>query len=185
MTTGSRQGGRGTSLLAVAVLTLAGLWGLFTTSTSGQERLLGAGSILLSALFLSSVYREELQRYDLRLADVLSLWRTPWYIVSSLWEIVAVLFRDLSGIEAAPSLYRVCGFQTAKEDPRLVTRRALATAYTSLAPNFIVIGIDYTQSRMLFHQIRSSTIPKMTMQLGAQITSDPTRHALVKGQERP
>jgi hypothetical protein len=37
-----------------------------------------------------------------------------------------------------------------------------------MAPNFIVIGIDFHQSRMLFHQLRRSSVPKMTKSLGAQ-----------------
>ncbi len=170
--------GRQVLLLIVAVVLLAALWLGMTASLEWQELLLGCASVALTATFLVVVYCEELQRYDLRAADVLSLWRAPWYIVSSSWEIVAVLFYDLSGVERAPSLYRVCGFRTSKADPLLVTRRALAIAYTSLAPNFIVIGIDYAQSRMLFHQIRSSKVPRMTKQLGAQVTSDPTRHAV-------
>ena len=172
----SKHKNGGVLLLLVAVIALATLWLLFTSSLHLQELLFGVVSVTLSALFLTSVYREELQRYDLRSGDVLSLWRVPWYIFGSLWEIIAVLVRDLLGMEPAPSLYRVCGFRTSKEDPLLVTRRALATAYTSVAPNFIVIGIDYAQSRMLFHQIRRSKVPIMTKQLGAQVTSDPNRH---------
>ena len=173
-----RQNGgrRGVLLLVVSSFVLAVLWLGMTSSLQWQELCVGCVSVSLTALFLCSVYREELERYDLRTADVLTIWRAPWYVVSSLWEIIAVLFRDLFGIERAPSLYRVCGFRSSKDDPLLVTRAALATAYTSLAPNFIVIGIDYTQSRMLFHQIRSSKVPLMTKQLGAQVTSDPNRH---------
>ena len=185
MTTRPKRGRRGGLLLVVAVFVLAALWLGMTTSLQPQELLVGLISVILSALFLCSVYRAEHQRYDLRTADVLSLWRVPWYVVSSLWEIVAVLFRDLLGIERAPSLYRVCGFRSSKEDPLLVTRSALATAYTSVAPNFIIIGVDYTQSRMLFHQIRSSKVPIMTKQLGAEVTSDPTRHPRAPGRTQP
>lgn len=176
MKTTHSSGKRGRLLVVVAVGTSVALWLLCTTSLSPHELFLGVFSTLLTALFLSSVYAAERQRYDLRASDVLSLWRTPWYLVSSLWEIVAVLFLDLFNIKPAPSLYRVCGFRSSKHDPVLVTRRALATAYTSIAPNFIVIGIDYTQSRMLFHQIRRSEVPRMTKQLGAQVTSDLRRH---------
>ena len=83
-------------------------------------------------------------------------------------EITLALLRDLAG-QRAESIFRVCGFKTAKSDPRLVTRRALATAYTSVAPNFIVIGVDWHQSRMLFHQIQRSTVPLMTKELGAEV----------------
>ena len=176
MATETRRHGETWLLLSALVLLAAG-WLLCTTSLSPHELWLGTGSVLLSILFLAVVYRGEPQHFDLRFADVLSLWRTPWYVLSSLWEIVYVLLRDLLGIERAPSFYRVCGFKTSKSDPLLVTRSALAIAYTSIAPNFIVIGIDYTSSRMLFHQIRRSDVPRMTQDLGAQVTSDPSRHA--------
>jgi hypothetical protein len=45
----------------------------------------------------------------------------------------------------------------------------LATIYTTVAPNFIVIGIDPELSRMLFHQLERSSVPKMTGALGAQL----------------
>jgi hypothetical protein len=37
-----------------------------------------------------------------------------------------------------------------------------------MAPNFIIIGIDAAQSRMIFHQLERSEVPRMTKELGAQ-----------------
>ncbi len=68
----------------------------------------------------------------------------------------------------AGSYYRVCGFATSKEDPRLIGRRVLATAYTSASPNSIVIGIDFTQSRMLVHQVERREISALAQELGAR-----------------
>ena len=170
-------------VLAMGLLLGAG-WLLFTTSLNPHELLLGGVSVLLSTLFLVALHRGESQHFDLRLADVLSLWRTPWYVIGSSWEIVYVLVRDLAGVERAPSFYRVCGFNTSKHDRLLVTRSALAIAYTSVAPNFIVLGIDYRTSRMLFHQIRRSKVPQMTKDLGARISSDPSRHPAPEGSGR-
>lgn len=119
-------------------------------------------------VFLTIVYRQELQQFDLRWSDALALWRVPWYLISGIGEITVALMKDLAG-QQAESIFRVCGFKTAKANPRMVTLRALATAYTSIAPNFIVVGIDYRQSRMLFHQIRRSAVPRMTKELGAEV----------------
>jgi hypothetical protein len=88
--------------------------------------------------------------------------------LSGLYEIIAILLKDLLGVKKADSFYRVSGFKTSKSNPSLVARRILATFYTTMAPNFIVIGIDFHQSRMLFHQLRRSSVPKMTKSLGAQ-----------------
>jgi hypothetical protein len=43
----------------------------------------------------------------------------------------------------------------------------LATLYTTTSPNSIVIGIDFNQNRMLFHQLQRSTFPKAAKSLGA------------------
>ena len=88
--------------------------------------------------------------------DLAACWRVPWYLVTGSWEIVVILVKDLFSVAKAGSFYRVSGFKTSKDDPLLVARRVLAIVYTTTAPNFIVIGIDYTKSRMLFHQLERS-----------------------------
>ena len=93
--------------------------------------------------------------------------------MSGVYEVAIILSKDLCGVKAAESFYRVSGFKTSKSDPQLIARRVLATAYTTTAPNFIVIGIDYNQSRMLFHQLERSIVPKMTKELGAQPGTEP------------
>jgi hypothetical protein len=128
----------------------------------------GLPVVIISAAFLSHLWTTESLRLDLRWADVRTGWRIPWYVVSGIGEVVLVFLKDLTGRDRAKSLYRFCGFKTSKSDPLLVARRVLATAYTTTAPNFIVIGIDYRQSRMLFHQLERSSVPRMTKELGAQ-----------------
>lgn len=155
-------------VFAFGGLATAGLWLLFTGSSQLHEIPLGGLSVSCTLVFLTVVYRHEVEQFDLRWRDALTLWRTPWYLISGVGEITMVLARDLTG-RRAESIFRVCGFKTAKDDPLLVTRRALATAYTSIAPNFIVLGIDYQQSRMLFHQIQRSKVPRMTKELGAEV----------------
>jgi hypothetical protein len=89
-------------------------------------------------------------------------------MASGIWEITVVLFKDLTYLSRAGSYYRVSGFKTGKRDRIAVARTVLTTVYTTTAPNFIVIGIDPELSRMLFHQIERSSVPKMTRALGAQ-----------------
>jgi hypothetical protein len=147
---------------------MAILWILFVGGIHRDEMIAGAGVLILASAFLYLVARRETLTLDLRWPDLVTCWRIPWYIVSGVYEIAVVLVKDLSGIKSVKSFYRVSGFKTSKSDPQLVARRVLATAYTTTAPNFIVIGIDYNQSRMLFHQLERSSVPKMTKKLGAQ-----------------
>jgi hypothetical protein len=128
----------------------------------------GAGVLLLSGAFIYRVWRIETLRAEFNPADIAHGWRIPWYVLSGVYEIVAILLKDLLGIKPSDSFYRVSGFKTSKSDPQLVARRILATFYTTMAPNFIVIGIDFHQSRMLFHQLERSSVPQMTKALGAR-----------------
>lgn len=154
-------------VLALSVLVMAAEWILLVAGLKRDEMIVGAIGVLASALFLQFVYRSEHQQLDIRVRDLLQAWCLPWYILSEGWTITWILIRDLSGIRRASSFYRVSGFKTSKYDPLLIARRVLATAYTTMAPNSIVIGIDYEQSRMLFHQLERSSVPKMTQALGA------------------
>jgi hypothetical protein len=155
-------------LNALVAFLIAVVWILFVGGTRRDEMIVGAGVLLLSGAFLHLLARKESLTLDLQWADLVTCWRIPWYIVSRVYEITIILIKDLSGVKRAGSFYRVSGFKTGKSDPLLVARRVLATAYTTAAPNFIVIGIDYAQSRMLFHQLERSDVPRMTKELGAE-----------------
>jgi hypothetical protein len=155
-------------LFALAVALMAGEWVLLVAGTHLHEMLVGAASVLAATTFLYFVYRSEALQTKFRAKDIFACWRIPWYLASGIYEITAILLKDLLHIKRAGSFYRVAGFKTSKRDPLLIARRVLAIIYTTVAPNFIVIGIDYDQSRMLFHQLERSSIPKMTQELGAQ-----------------
>jgi hypothetical protein len=155
-------------LSALCFLLIAVLWIVFVGETRRNEMVVGAGVLVLSATFLFQIWRIETLDLEVRGEDFAQGWRIPWYVVSGVYEIIAILAKDLFGVKRADSFYRVSGFKTSKSDPRLITRRVFATFYTTMAPNFIVIGVDYRQSRMLFHQLERSSVPRMTKALGAQ-----------------
>lgn len=155
------------SLLTVTAVLLAISWIVLVGSVHLHEMLVGAVVVALSTAFCALIYRSETLPFDLRWRDVAQCWRIPWYIVSGSAEIVWLLAKDLAG-KRADSLYRVSGFRTGMRNPIDVERTALAIAFTTTAPNFIIIGIDPHQNHMLFHQIQRSDIPKMTKALGAQ-----------------
>jgi hypothetical protein len=153
---------------SLAVLLMSAEWILLVAGTHIDEMIVGAASVLASGAFLFAVHRSSTLHTDFCLSDIAKGWRIPWYVVSDIFVITLVLFKDLFGIEKAKSLFRVSGFQTGKEDPVLVARHVLAIAYTSASPNTIVLGIDYTCSRMLFHQLKRAPLAQMTDDLGAK-----------------
>ena len=152
----------------LATLLMSGEWILLVAGTHIDEMIVGAASVLASGAFLLVAHRTSTLHTNFRLSDLAKGWPIPWYVISDIFVITVVLFKDLFGVEKAQSLFRVAGFQTGKKDPVLVARRTLAIAYTSASPNTIVLGIDYTCSRMLFHQIKRAPLPQMTDDLGAK-----------------
>lgn len=129
---------------------------------------MGAVSILVTVTFTQFVARTTGTNLTLRARDVLQGWRIPLYIASGVWEILVVLAKDLLHIQEPENRFRVCGFDSSKHDPVRIGRTTLAVAYTTAAPNFIVIGIDPSQSRMLFHQISATGVQRMAKKLGAR-----------------
>lgn len=148
---------------------MAGEWILLVAGTHSHELIVGTGCVLASSLFLGNLYKMSRLDLDFHLSDVVQGWRIPWYILGDCFTITAVLLRDIFTSRCAESLYRVSGFKTSKDDPRLIARRVLATIYTTTSPNsiVIVIGIDFRQNRMLLHQLERSRISRMTKNLGA------------------
>jgi hypothetical protein len=161
-----RSSSFGVSVLLALCLALGWVW--LVAGTHLHEMIVGAVVVVVATLFLRAVQKSTQPAIRLAWNDIAQGWRIPWYMVSGIWEITILLFKDLSYVRRAGSYYRVCGFKSSKRDLRIVARGVLATVYTTTAPNFIVIGIDPELSRMLFHQIERSSVPKMTQALGAQ-----------------
>lgn len=149
-------------------LAVAGGWILLVAGTRLHEMLVGVVVVAASTAFLIALCKRSGKPLRFEMRDLVQCWRLPWDVVSRIAEITAVLFKDLFSSPRAGSYYRVSGFKTSKRDGRLQSRTVLATVYTTVAPNFIVIGVDADRSRMLFHQIERTSVPKMTRSLGAQ-----------------
>ena len=155
-------------LLALTILLAPVLWILFVASSNPHELVVGLFASIATVIFTVFVCHSSSSTLTFRPYDVAQAWRIPWYILSGVWDITEVLFKDLLHLSPALNLYRVCGFDSSKNDPVRMARTVLAVSYTTTAPNFIVVGVDESQSRMLFHQISPSSIPKMTKALGAK-----------------
>ena len=163
-----------TQVLQIAVtfwLTLPafyGLWLLFTGTFSLHELLIGIIAALLASVGMVVVTICYSTPFSPTAKDVLAMWRLPWYVVSDTWVVLLVAAKDLIGMHRADSLFRVVPFEAgAKGDPRKSARRVLAVVYSTMAPNSIVLGVNVSDQKLLFHQIKRSSVPKMTRQLGA------------------
>lgn len=168
VTSGHPEAKGNPTLLALSVIAAAGFWLLFVATLAPHEMMVGLFCVAATMVFTVFICRSAGMKITPRPRDLIQCWRVPWYIVSGVSEIVLILFKDLFHVEAAGDIYRVCGFDSSKSDPVRIARTVMAVAFTTTAPNFIVLGVDISQSRMIFHQIRSSSVPKMTKALGAK-----------------
>ena len=92
----------------------------------------------------------------------------PWLLIQGTYEILWVSVRDLLGGRKAVSAFRIVGFEAGQlYDVHDTARRVLAVAYTTMAPNFIVLGVNTNKNNLVFHQIERSGVPQMTKNLGA------------------
>jgi hypothetical protein len=147
---------------------MAGEWVMLVAGVKRNEMIVGLVAVLFACAFLCLVIRSQDMEYNFTLRDISTIWRVPWSILTNTFTLCSVLAKDVFGRERAGSYYRVSGFKTSKGDPTLVAKRVLATAYTTVSPNSIVIGIDYEQSRLLLHQVKRAEVSEMTKQLGGQ-----------------
>ena len=155
-------------LFALSILLAPALWIGFVATTNPHELLVGVFASVASVAFALFVCRASGTRLTLLPRDLAQSWRVPWYMLSGSVEITLVLLKDLLHLSPAKDLFRVCGFDASNHDPVRGARTVMAVAFTTTAPNFIVVDVDPAQSRMLFHQIERSSVPRMTQALGAK-----------------
>ncbi len=155
-------------LLALTILLTPALWILFVATINPHELLVGAFASVLTIAFTLFVCRFSPTRPQFRARDLIQAWRIPGYILSDAFTITFVLAKDLLHLAPAGSHFRVCGFDASAHDPVREARSILAIAYATATPNSIVLGIDPAQSRMLFHQLKATPVPKMIQFLGGK-----------------
>lgn len=145
------------------------LWIVFTGTFSLHELLVGIGGALLAASGMFVVNLQYPARFSPSISDLVAFWRLPWYLLSGTWEIALVATKDALRIKRAQSLFRVVSFDAGKsQDPHANARRVLAVAYTTIAPDCIVLGVNNSNNTLLIHQFERRPVGKMMRQLGAR-----------------
>jgi hypothetical protein len=162
MTTGRRHAAEALFLFIL----LAVFWVACVSTFHIHEMIVGMPAVLLAVISCLFVVRKLPIQFRPSLADLLQVWRLPWYMVSGLVEIALVLARDFAG-RRAPSLFRSAYWRHVAENGEDIAKRTLAIGFTTVAPNFVIVGIDREQHQMLFHQVQRSGVPIMTQRLGA------------------
>ena len=157
------------SLFAASAPALFVCWLVFVGTFARWEMLIGIGVALIAAAAVCIVQHADNAHFRVTLRDVSQLLYVPWLLLQRSCEILSVALRDLFGGRKAVSAFRLLSFETGKiNDPLSTGRRTLAVAYSTMAPNFIVLGINVRDGYLLFHQIQRGDIPKLLKNLGAR-----------------
>jgi hypothetical protein len=143
-----------------------GIWLLFVNTTLIHELWMAGLCSALAATACEVVRTQPFASFRPRVWWVVQAWREPWYILEGCASIFWAFFKHL--FKPEPSVLREVVFDPGGSDPQSAARRALAITYTTMPPNFVVLGIDLDKNVMLVHQVSETETPTMTRNLGAK-----------------
>lgn len=141
-------------------------WIACTASVHAHELGAGIPAVLLSATFSAFAVRKLPIIFRPAASDLAQIWQLPWSVMKDVVLVTEVLLARLVG-RPAPSLFRSAPWRENSQTGEETARRTLATAYTTISPNMIVIGIDRAHGQIFFHQLRPDAVPRLLRRLGA------------------
>jgi len=143
------------------------LWMMFVSLLQWNELLAGLAAAAIGAVADGVVKATDFARFRPRLSHAALILTTPWYVLTGTLAVFGELARHLAG-KPPRTEFVVVPFDGGADDVESSARRALATAYTTISPNSIVIGIDRERGFLLLHSLPPSPTPWITRQLGAK-----------------
>ncbi len=146
---------------------LLGLWMIFVSVPKLDELLVGIGASLISAFADGVVKAKKFATFYPHLKTMVLVFWEPWYALTGTAAIFAALAKHLMGKKSEAQL-RAVPFDGGGDDPESAARRALAIMYTTIPPNFVVVGIDRKKNLMLVHQVSPTPTPLIAKRLGAK-----------------
>jgi multisubunit Na+/H+ antiporter MnhE subunit len=153
---------------AVTFIALYGVYLLFVSTLTKPELFAGILSTVIATVAAGVFGTVGVVHFNPKLREILEAWRLPYYAVQGSWELFKALANQLFTKKGADSLIRAVSFEVGDEDAHSAGRRALAVFYTTLTPNFVVLGIAHKQALLLYHQVLPGDVLQMTINLGAR-----------------
>jgi multisubunit Na+/H+ antiporter MnhE subunit len=162
---------RRSKTILIVVLTGAAhwvLWLAYANNVGVREIVAGflAADISVAAVVVFAFQAKA--RFAFRPRDVGQAFYLIWYAFQGTWEILQALARQLFTNNGADSFIAAAPYVVAGDDAASAGCRALAVTYTTITPNFVVLGIVKEQRLLLYHQIIRGKVLKMTRNLGAR-----------------
>jgi multisubunit Na+/H+ antiporter MnhE subunit len=155
-------------ILVVTCVIQWAVWLCYTDSTGYREIIAGAIAAVISTVAVAMFASQAKVRFRFSARDIVQAIYLPWYALDGTWEIMHALAKQLFAKPGAPSFTAAVPFEVGGKDEASAGRRALAVSYTTITPNFVVLGIIRRQRLMLYHQILPGKVLTMTRNLGAR-----------------
>jgi multisubunit Na+/H+ antiporter MnhE subunit len=135
-------------------IALAALWLALDDTVALPELIAGAVAAILGTIAAEVVHGQNLVRVRVRLRWLRHAWRPVAQLFPDTVRVMAVLFRQLVRRRPPRGEFRAVRFRAGYANgAHDTTRRALATAAGSFAPNSYVVGVDAERDLLLVHQL--------------------------------
>ena len=141
------------------------LWLLFVDTLRWSEIVAGVGAAALAAVAMESVRDETHPHFLPHARWIFEFGTIPVQILHDCWLLIGKLGRMLFARDRRTGQFEGARFEARGRDAHSAARRALATFYTTLPPNTIVIGIDRARGEMLIHRLVPTgepDVPRLT-----------------------
>jgi multisubunit Na+/H+ antiporter MnhE subunit len=135
-------------------IALAALWLVLDDNIAFPELMTGAAAALIGAVAAEVVHGQNLVRIRVEPQWLRYLWRPLIRLLPDTLRVLRVLLRQLVLRRPARGQFRAIRFRSGRPGgARDTTRRALAKAGGSFAPNAYVVAVDADHDLMLVHQL--------------------------------
>ncbi|HEU5451727.1 MAG TPA: Na+/H+ antiporter subunit E [Terriglobales bacterium] len=152
---------------AVEFLLLLGLWMMFASLLHWNEVLAGVAAALIGAVGDAVVKATGFATFRPQVRQALQVLRLPGEVLQNTLVVFAELLRRMLG-RPSRSRLQVVPFDAGRDDTESAARRALATLYTTIPPNSVVVGIDQERHYLLLHSLVPAPVSPVTRRLGAK-----------------
>ena len=150
----ARELGGAVARLSAWWIVLAALWLVLDDNVSLPELITGAVAAMLGATAAELVHSQNLVRVRVRRRWLTHAWRPILRLLPDTARVMGVLLRQLVLRRPARGSFRAVRFRHGYEKGAYdTTRRALAKAAGSFAPNGYVVGVDAERELLLVHQL--------------------------------